>query len=584
MQMRKIRLRLAIVFISLIGVSVLICGILSAKLLRDSLMESMRESMNDQLKVIARFTTENTNNFKILSGSEKVSRFTRTVQSQKTQLTWVDRNGRVFGDPKASEVVKKQPKGGQYIIHEYSEIGGRAMYVANPILVSGEMLGYFVLSKSVGQVDASTQRLWNALILGLIIIFSITLIIIIRFAQGITLPIEKITRIVEEITSFNFSSRAIEHDQDEIGKLGQAINTMSQSLDQQLQRIFDDENRFKTVLDNMITGIIMLDADYRISLLNKQAEKMIDYDKKYLLGQSYTVVKHPLELPILIDQCLQTKTGIREELTIYYPYERIVELNIVPLKMLNNEICGMMIMIHDISIIRKLEMMRREFVANVSHEIKTPLTALKGFAETLLAGAIDERETARSFLQIIYNEANRLNRLITDILQLSKMESGQYKLQFSAIELKPFFEKVELMMVTQAKQKSILLRLNVPDGLFIEADEDLLMQIMINLVTNAINYTPHGGRVVIRAQYADSNLDRILFEVSDTGIGIPKQDQERIFERFYRVDKARSRESGGTGLGLSIVKHLVELHQGIITVESQTDTGSTFKIIFPLIQ
>jgi two-component system phosphate regulon sensor histidine kinase PhoR len=446
------------------------------------------------------------------------------------------------------------------------------------------MLGYFVLSKSVGQVDASTQRLWNALILGLIIIFSITLIIIIRFAQGITLPIEKITRIVEEITSFNFSSRAIEHDQDEIGKLGQAINTMSQSLDQQLQRIFDDENRFKTVLDNMITGIIMLDADYRISLLNKQAEKMIDYDKKYLLGQSYTVVKHPLELPILIDQCLQTKTGIREELTIYYPYERIVELNIVPLKMLNNEICGMMIMIHDISIIRKLEMMRREFVANVSHEIKTPLTALKGFAETLLAGAIDERETARSFLQIIYNEANRLNRLITDILQLSKMESGQYKLQFSAIELKPFFEKVELMMVTQAKQKSILLRLNVPDGLFIEADEDLLMQIMINLVTNAINYTPHGGRVVIRAQYADSNLDRILFEVSDTGIGIPKQDQERIFERFYRVDKARSRESGGTGLGLSIVKHLVELHQGIITVESQTDTGSTFKIIFPLIQ
>ena len=164
------------------------------------------------------------------------------------------------------------------------------------------------------------------------------------------------------------------------------------------------------------------------------------------------------------------------------------------------------------------------------------------------------------------------------------MESGQYKLQFSAIELKPFFEKVEIMMVTQAKQKSILLRLNVPDGLFIEADEDLLMQIMINLVTNAINYTPHGGRVVIRAQYADSNLDRILFEVSDTGIGIPKQDQERIFERFYRVDKARSRESGGTGLGLSIVKHLVELHQGIITVESQTDTGSTFKIIFPLIQ
>jgi two-component system phosphate regulon sensor histidine kinase PhoR len=336
----------------------------------------------------------------------------------------------------------------------------------------------------------------------------------------------------------------------------------------------------------MVTGIILLDAEHRITLLNDRAALMIDYEQSQWIGQLYTAMKHPVELPSLINLSLESKRSIREELTIFYPFERIVEINIVPLYMDEDRYRGLIVMIHDITTIRKLEMMRREFVANVSHEIKTPLTALKGFAETLLSGALDDRETARSFLQIIYNEADRLNRLITDILQLSKMESGQYQLNYSPVELKPLLEKLMKMMATQARMKSISLHIEATEETFVEADEDLLLQILINLVSNGINYTPNGGRVTVSAEYIElpESTDLMRITVSDTGIGIPKQDQQRIFERFYRVDKARSRESGGTGLGLSIVKHLVELHYGSIAVDSRPGLGSNFTIELPLLQ
>jgi two-component system, OmpR family, phosphate regulon sensor histidine kinase PhoR len=223
----------------------------------------------------------------------------------------------------------------------------------------------------------------------------------------------------------------------------------------------------------------------------------------------------------------------------------------------------------------------------VSHELKTPIAAVKGFAETLLAGALNDRETAKSFLQIIFDESERLNRLIGDILELSKIESKRIPLHFSPVHMAEFIEKSLSMMSTEAEKKGIVLSAEVDEDIYLEADEDRLRQIFINLLSNGISYTQDGGKVKVRVEPIMMNMDgeyeRLRIVVSDTGIGIPKKDLPRIFERFYRVDKARSRISGGTGLGLSIVKHLVELHKGTIRVESEVGMGTKFIIDLPVI-
>jgi two-component system phosphate regulon sensor histidine kinase PhoR len=233
--------------------------------------------------------------------------------------------------------------------------------------------------------------------------------------------------------------------------------------------------------------------------------------------------------------------------------------------------------------------MRSEFVANVSHELKTPITAVKGFAETLLAGALDDKEIAKSFLQIIFDESERLNRLIGDILELSKIESKRIPLQFSPVEMRSLVERSLHMMQAEAEKKHITLEMQVEEDIYIEADEDRLRQILINLLSNGISYTPDGGKVKVKIEPLHSSTDRdneyerVRLTISDSGIGIPKKDLPRIFERFYRVDKARSRVSGGTGLGLSIVKHLVDLHKGTIQVESEVGIGTKFLIDLPVI-
>lgn len=236
--------------------------------------------------------------------------------------------------------------------------------------------------------------------------------------------------------------------------------------------------------------------------------------------------------------------------------------------------------------IRELEKMRSEFVANVSHELKTPVAAVKGFAETLLSGAMNNKETAEQFLHIIFDESNRLDRLIGDLTELSKIESGRSPLHFSPLSINELLSDVLRIMQTMAQEKDISLNMKVEEGLFIEADEDRLRQILFNLISNGINYTPEGGTVEIAAQSVKKGKDHefVQMVISDTGMGIPEKDLPRIFERFYRVDKARSRRSGGTGLGLSIVKHLIELHKGTIQAESKLGEGTKFTIELPMLQ
>jgi two-component system phosphate regulon sensor histidine kinase PhoR len=377
----------------------------------------------------------------------------------------------------------------------------------------------------------------------------------------------------------------------------------------------------------MTSGIVMIDRSGVILLLNRMAETLLGVSARELLGRHFAEIRQQDELLSLIRDASERREHRREELAFYYPEERQIEIHFVPIEGRDGN-GGMLLVLQDMTAIRKLERMRSEFVANVSHELKTPIAAVKGFAETLLGGAGDDPETRRAFLQIIHEESERLNRLVNDILELSKIESRRAPLHFSPVELGPFIAKTVELLAKEAERKQIRIETEVGDALYVEADEDRLRQIVVNVLSNAINYTPEGGLVRIRvepvaardgagadkrdtseadargqtpaasdarepaaadhgrhAPFASAGeYDAVRIRISDNGIGIPKKDLPRIFERFYRVDKARSRSSGGTGLGLSIAKHLVELHHGTIAVESTVGAGSTFTIELPVLQ
>lgn len=595
----KFRARLTLIFITLIGSSVLIAGIFVAKMMERSHIDSLTTNMERELRIL--LVTVNWN--RQGPESEQIRYYTDMAvtleKSADARVTFIRADGKVLGDSDSDpslmenhlnreEMIDAASSGVGFATRHSSTVDRNMIYAAVPVIDQGQTIGYLRLAMSLEEVEQSIRNVWFVLIVGLLTVFVIAGLISYRIAYGITRPIELITSVAEQITDMNYKYRVQLNKKDEIGKLGDAINHMADSLQLQMNRILEDENRLKYVLENLISGVVMIDGEGNIALLNRSAEEFLGFSSKELLGKKFDQAKQQFEFTQLIQECIDTRENIRDEMIFYYPTERILEINLNPIFQSDNQWAGLLIVLHDITSVRRLERMRSEFVANVSHELKTPIAAVKGFAETLLAGALEDKETARSFLKIIFDESERLNRLIGDILELSKIESKRIPLQFSPVHLESFIGDCFDVMKTEAKRKSIVLEMDVPEDSYMEADEDRLRQILMNLLSNGINYTPEGGKVKVKVEQLAigpeaGEVDTIRFTISDTGIGIPKKDLPRIFERFYRVDKARSRSSGGTGLGLSIVKHLVELHKGTIRVESEVLVGTKFIIELPLI-
>lgn len=583
----------------LVGISVLAAGLTMAKVFRDSHISSLEEYMAREINLLEDMLVlpaapADGEDIPLVFEDEAK----RLASLTDSRVTFVAKNGRVLGDSLSKpglmdnhlnrEEIRNSRPGVPGHAVRYSETLGRDMlYVAAPITSTGGFDGYVRLSMSLAIVEEGLQRGWIIMGTALAVLFLIAALISYRIAKGLTRPIEHIMETANRISKLDYDARVGSQGRDEIGQLGASIDNMADSLQTQMHTIRDNESLLQNVLDNMTGGIIMIDEEEKIGLVNRQAERMLGIRADRIVGRSYTELKRFYDLTTFIREGLQHKTRMHNELSLFVPEEKLIALDGVPMTVQDDSYHGMLFLFQDVSDIRRLERMRSEFVANVSHELKTPVAAVQGFAETLLAGGVQDEETARSFLKIIYDEGDRLNRLIGDILDLSKIESRRIQLDYAPVHMRTLFESVCKVLEGAAQQKRIEIRLNVPEELFIEADEDRLRQIFINLVGNGVSYTPEGGRIVIKAEeFMDEEYDseRIRFSVSDNGIGIPKKDLPRIFERFYRVDKARSRSSGGTGLGLSIVKHLVELHRGTIAVESEVGSGSTFIVELPVLQ
>jgi len=598
--MTKFRLKLTLLFVLMIGFSVLAAGLLMGNSYRQNHHDELQDHMIRELHVLNAAVPWPSDANSPEAGAYLQEQAKRFKDIAGMRITFIRPDGRVLGDSDhdpvsmenhldREEVRQAWAEGTGSSVRHSETLNEKMLYVAIRAgdEQGGEPQGIVRLAMSLGDVERSLDKMWFALILGLLLVFVVAAFVSYRVALSVTKPLERMTSAAKRMANMDYAIRVPEGGKDEAGELARALNAMAASLQDQLDEIGRNGTRLQSVLDNMPTGVVMIGPDGKITLYNREAGELLGSSARERVGRSFAEIRQHFELVGLIREGLESSTVVHEEITVYYPEERLLEIHIVPMTAGGDETMGLLLVLQDVTAIRRLERMRSEFVANVSHELKTPVAAVKGFAETLLSGAMNDPETAKSFLTIIQDESDRLNRLIGDILELSKIESRRSPLQFSPIDLTAFLERLTELLGPEAAKKNIELDVDAGQGLFLEADEDRLGQILMNLMQNGINYTPDGGRVKVRAEIvgdADGEEESVRITVSDTGIGIPKKDIPRIFERFYRVDKARSRSSGGTGLGLSIVKHLTELHHGTIRVESTVGAGSKFILELPLLQ
>jgi two-component system phosphate regulon sensor histidine kinase PhoR len=356
-------------------------------------------------------------------------------------------------------------------------------------------------------------------------------------------------------------------------------------------------------MESMAEGLLVIDGRGRISLVNPAAETMLGLKRDAALGQTPLEAIRSHELDELLKAAARQEGGASVEITLAYPRRRILAGTAVAVRDAGGAIQGTVLVFRDITQLKRLEEARMEFVVNVSHELRTPITAIRGYAETLLDDGLKDQDEARKFLDIIHRNAERLGRLLNDLLDLSNIELDRTSLSIRPLGVAEAVRQAVAMLAPQAERKAVRLATEVPEALPpVLADRDRLLQILVNLIDNAVKYTPEGGSVTVTAQHVNLSTGQMVdsarrvddlatrpinhgefveIAVEDTGIGIPAKDLPRITERFYRVDKARSRDLGGTGLGLAIVKHLVQAHHGSLAIESEAGKGTRVRVILP---
>ncbi|MCI1994465.1 MAG: cell wall metabolism sensor histidine kinase WalK [Clostridium luticellarii] len=494
-----------------------------------------------------------------------------------TRETLIDKSGKVIGDSVApeksmanhnsrKEVQEARKNGTGYDIRWSDTTNKKTLYFAT-VFGNGYVMRSAVTMQTVKGFEGNYLK-WYILVAFFSILVS--LLFAEKFSKSIVKPIERLQHITFNIADGNFDSRVKISSSDEIGQLARNFNNMADRLQTTFEDSIDKRNKLEAILKSMDNGVIAVDMNYRIIMINPYAERIFGIHKN-IIGEELLDGIRDFEL----EDIFKGEEDNYREIKILWPKERILRVKRASIINGKKNI-GKVVVVQDITDIKKLENMRSQFVANVSHELKTPLTSIKGFAETLKY--VEDEEDKNKFLNIINDEADRLTRLINDILTLSHIENSKMN-KSKIVGVNHMIENICCMMQASAEKKHIAIRNNLCEEPNIWGDGDRFKQMVINLVDNAIKYTDNGGQVKVSTDIKDGSY---LISVEDNGVGISKKHQEKLFERFYRVDKARSRSAGGTGLGLAIVKHIVLGFNGTIELESEVGKGSKFTIRIPL--
>ncbi|WP_026485544.1 two-component system histidine kinase PnpS [Caldanaerobius polysaccharolyticus] len=444
---------------------------------------------------------------------------------------------------------------------------------------------FFLSAISKGDIKHIIMYITLSVLLG----SSIAVLLGIRFLKHITQPIYEITKIAEDISNGKLTQPINDDYEDEIGMLARAIKKMTERLNLTISELYDRNAKLEAVLTSIVNGVVAIDNEEKVLLINNAAAKILGLNADDVIGRHILELMRSSKMHDIIEDILKNKRYYESEIELFYPEYRYLKIYTNPIRTPvvsgyqlygENAEAGLVIVLNDVTEIKKLEKMRSEFAANVSHELRTPLTSIKGFVETLREGALEDKNTADKFLEIIDLETERLTRLINDILTLSEIEGLKGDIKLVPEKVKDIVEEVIYMLKNQAEEKNITVTYDIkPPELVMNTNRDRMKQMLLNLVENGIKYTGVRGHVDIKV---NAEGEKVVFSVKDDGIGIPKEHIPRLFERFYRVDKSRSRKLGGTGLGLAIVKHIVNSFNGTITVKSEVKKGTEFIIQLPL--
>ncbi len=418
------------------------------------------------------------------------------------------------------------------------------------------------------------KRLWLASLVMLLVTGGASLLISRSFSHRV----DRLTQFSRRVAEGDFRPIEADRSGDAMESLAVSLNETAARLDRTIRALTEERNLSSAILGSMVEGVAVVNGSERLVFANPGFMEILGLDVPPKSGSALVEVVRQTELIEAVRQVLKGEPRVESEIVTGTLRQHFFAATVASVRATDTS--GAVLVLHDITELRKLERVRRDFVANVSHELKTPLTAIQGFAETLLGGAIDDPQNRIRFLEIILEHSRRLARLTDDLLKLSKMDADRLELEIHRLSVSQFIESCVETTQRPAAEKNLRISVNLQEHLpDIAADRRRLAEVLQNLLDNAIQYTPSGGQIMISAA-ADG--DEVEFTVTDTGIGIPRTDQPRIFERFYRVDVARSREVGGTGLGLAIAKHLVETHGGRIWVESEVGQGAQFHFTVPL--
>ncbi len=529
-----------------------------------------------------------------LTGLEAFCR--ETGKKAATRLTVIAIDGKVLADSDEDPIVMENHKDRPEVVAAFDgkiipslrfsqTLQQNFLYVAIPLHdQDNKKIGALRAAIPVTTIKQTLAVIYKKIIGGGLIVALLAALVSWFIAHRIGQPLEQMKLGAERFSMGDFSKRIQEDGTEEVVSLARALNDMATQLDGRIQTIVHQHSQLQAVFTSMVEGVITVDIEERILDVNRSGALLLNVDPEKIRGKSILLAMRNTHLQNFVKNALACAQPMEGEFSSRMGIdgkEKHFYANGVRLQDSQGRITGALIVINDVTNLRRLESIRRDFVANVSHELKTPITSIEGFAETLLDGALEEPEDARRFVEIIGKQASRLHAIVEDLLALSRVEQEAKREEIILQEL-PLSEILKAAIQTcspRAEQEEMAISLSCPASVTARVNAALFEQAIVNLLDNAVKYSGHGSSIKVESETRE---DEVLIRVCDNGVGIAAKDVARIFERFYRVDKARSAKLGGTGLGLSIVKHIVAAHHGHVAVESSLGKGSIFTIHLPV--
>jgi len=588
---KKFSRKLILSFCSTIILAMALTGFLLTNAFRNQLIHEVTNSLYTQARLIS-------SELKDLSFSANESRRLHELAHQygkasKSRITFIDAGGRVLGDSELSfaEIagvenhkdrleVQSVLQGQQgYAIRHSHTVGHDFLYAAIPHLKDGRVIGIIRMAIPLTQVYDKIGHVRRTTALITLAMMMLSVGIALWLSRSLSAPVREMSEVANRLADGDYEARLRNLSSDEHGQLGNTLNMLVERVRTTIDEIARDKSQLSAILSNMVEAVVAVDAQCRVLFTNVSLSRLFGSSPEEVCGRPFLEAFRNNQLDDLIRSVLKNCVEQSSEVIIFAPDEHIFQAHAAPL-IQDGKCTGALVVFHEITRIRELEQMRKDFVANVSHELRTPLASVAASAETLLSGALEDPEHRLEFVQAIQQDATRLTMLVDDLLNLSAIESGKQPPRLKPLSLMEIAKESIEAVKKVAARSNVKIEVESPAHLpLVKLDKEQIKQVFMNLLDNAIKFNKEKGTVRV---WAATDGRSVTISVQDTGIGIPSKDLPRIYERFYRVDKARSRELGGTGLGLSIVKHIIEAHGGSVGVESIEGQGSTFYFKLPV--